>query len=43
MSILKNIIEKIGRRACLRDTMSQTYPFYACTGTNHARRFIGSL
>ena len=23
--------------------MHQTYPIYACTGTNHARHFIGSL
>ena len=22
--------------------MSQTYPGYACAGTNHARHFIGS-
>ena len=23
--------------------MRQTYPIYACTGTNHAHHFIGSL
>ena len=23
--------------------MRQTYPIYACTGTNHARHLIGSL
>ena len=26
-----------------RRYMRQTYPIYACTGTNHARHFIGSL
>ena len=28
--------------ACLRDTMSQTYPTYACSGTNHMWHFIDS-
>ena len=34
--------KKIGYRACLRDIMGQTYPIYACIGTNHARHFIAS-
>ena len=42
MSISKNTIEKIGHFACLVDTMPQTYPIYACTGTNHACHRIGS-
>ena len=36
----KKYIEKIGHRACLRDTTGKTYPIYASTGP--ARYFIGS-
>ena len=39
MSVSKNTIKKIGHRACLGDIMSQTYPIYACTGTNHVVSF----
>ena len=37
----KNCNKKIGHHACLRDMMGQTYPVYACNGTNHARHVIG--
>ena len=33
--------KKIGHCVCLRDIMGQTYPVYACNGTNHARHVIG--
>ena len=42
MSFSKTIRKKIRHRACLEDLMSQTYPIYACTGTNQAHHFIGS-
>ena len=42
MSVLKNTIKKIGHLACLGYMMGQTYPIYACAGTNHARHFIDS-
>ena len=32
----------MSHRACLRHMMGQTYTIYACSGTNHARHFIGS-
>ena len=34
--------KKICHRACLGDIMGQTYPFYACNGTNYTRHFKGS-
>ena len=41
MSVLKNAIKKkIGHRACLGYMIGQTYPIYACAGTNHVRHFI---
>ena len=30
MSVLKNTIEKIGHRACLRGIIGEFYPIYAC-------------
>ena len=33
---------KVGHSTGLGDTIDQTYSSYACTGTNHARHFIGS-
>ena len=42
MSVSKNTVKKTGHRAYLGDIMDQTYPIYACTGTNHACHFIGS-
>ena len=34
-SVSKNIMKQIGHLSCLRDTMIQTYPTYACSGTNN--------
>ena len=42
ISVWKNTYQKIGHYACVIDMMSQTYPIYACTGTNHVNHFIGS-
>ena len=42
MFVWKNTIKKIGHRAYFGDLIGQTYPIYACTGTNHACNFIGS-
>ena len=39
MSVSKNTIKKIGHCACLGDIKGQTYPIYACTGTNHVASF----
>ena len=42
MFVLKNTIKEIGHLASLSDMMGQTYPIYACAGTNYARFFIPS-
>ena len=42
MSVSKNAIRKVGHCACLGDLMGQTYPVYACTGTNQVLHFISS-
>ena len=42
MSVSKSTISKVGHHTRLRDMMSQTYPTYAYSSTNHARHFIDS-
>ena len=42
MSVLKNTERKIDHVARLKGKMVQTYPIYACIGTNHERHVIGS-
>ena len=42
MSVSKNAIRKVGHCACLGDLMGQTYPVYACTGTNQLLHYISS-
>ena len=41
MSVSKTMVKKIGHRACLGDVVGETYPIYACTGTN--QRVISSV
>ena len=41
MSVSKTTVKKIGHRACLGDVVGETYPIYACTGTN--QRVISSV
>ena len=42
MSVLKSTEKKIDHGARLKGKMVQTYPIYACIGTNHERHVIGS-
>ena len=42
MFVWKNKFQKKGHYACVRDMMSQTYPIYTSTGTNHTHHFMGS-
>ena len=43
MSVSKNTIEKIGRRACLREMTGQTYSIYASTSTLSRASFHGTF